>query len=426
MNELPHGWTVEPFNRVARYATGKTPSRANPAYWNTGDDQVAWVAISDMTEYGTVTATTETISSEAFRGVFRGQIVPAGTLLMSFKLTIGRVATLGIPACHNEAIISIYPREDVDKQYLGYYLSQIDYSDHQDRQVKGNTLNRSKIDRIPIVLPPLAEQRLISGVLDRCQAGISAERAAERTASELKRALMQQLFTRGLRGEPQRDTELGLMPEGWEAAELGKVCVLSTGTTPATKARHYYEGTIPFIRTADIVNNRIRKAVTHVSEQAVNDYSLKLFPAGTVLMAMYGQGKTRGQVSLLEIAATTTQNAAAIQPLDEVSGEYLWHYLLSCYDRLRGMGSLGHLSHLNLGYLRDFLFAKPPLGEQKEIAVVLDAVDRKVDLHRQKRGVFEELFDSLLHNLMTAEISVADLDLLALTAVRAEQAEATT
>lgn len=425
MTGLPKGWTIEPFERVARYDTGRTPARANAKYWDGKGDVVAWVAISDMEEFGTITSTAEAISELAFRDVFRERIVPAGTLLMSFKLTIGRIATLGIPACHNEAIISIYPRRGVNQRYLGYFLSQVDYSDHQDRQVKGHTLNQAKINRIPILLPPEHEQRTIADVLDRVQAGIHTERELEQTALALKHAAMRELFTRGLRDGSQKETDIGLVPESWSVLRLGQVCALSTGTTPATKDKHYYDGDIPFIKTADVINNRISAASTFVSQQAIDDYSLKIFPPGTVLMAMYGQGKTRGQVSLLEISAATTQNAAAIQPSSEIDSAFLWHYLMSCYERLRGMGSLGHVSHLNLGYLRDLLIVKPPLEEQRKIAAILDAIDRKIDLHKQKRAVLEDLFKSLLHKLMTGEISVSELDLSALPSASTQREEAT-
>ena len=225
---------------------------------------------------------------------------------------------------------------------------------------------------------------------------------------------MKDLFTRGLRGEAQKETEIGLVPESWASVQLGQVCALSTGTTPATKNKDYYEGDIPFIKTGDVTNNRITSANAFLSQQAVDDYSLRLFPPGTILMAMYGQGKTRGQVALLGIAATTTQNAGAIQPSSEMDSAFLWHYLRSCYERLRGMGSLGHVSHLNLGYLRDLLVVKPSLNEQREISVILDALDQKITLHQQKKSVLDELFRSLLNKLMTGELSVDELDLSAL------------
>jgi type I restriction enzyme S subunit len=78
------------------------------------------------------------------------------------------------------------------------------------------------------------------------------------------------------------------------------------------------------------------------------------------------------------------------------------------------MGSLGHLSHLNLGYLRDFRIPCPAVEEQREIVNMLDAIDRKIDLHRRKRAVLNDLFKMLLHKLMTGEICVADLNLSAL------------
>ena len=258
MNELPEGWTVEPFSQIASYTTGRTPARANPAYWAKGERLVPWVAISDMEQYGTIVETAESVSALAFENVFRKRIVPAGTLIMSFKLTIGRVATLGIPACHNEAIISIFPREGVDQRYLGYFLSQVDYTDHQDRQIKGNTLNQSKIDQIQVVLPSSSEQSRIADVLDKCRLGINTERAAEKTAEELKRACMHELFRRGLRGEPLKETEIGPVPESWEVVPLGSLGKIGNGSTPKKTVPAYWnDGTFPWLTSAKVYDREI-------------------------------------------------------------------------------------------------------------------------------------------------------------------------
>ena len=163
---IPEGWATKPFADVADFSAGRTPARATAEYWMGADDGVPWVSISDMTEFGVISHPKERITDAAFDQVFGGKVVPAGTLLMSFKLTIGRVATLGVDACHNEAIISIFPREGVDQRYLGYFLAQVDYEALQDRQVKGNTLNRDKINRIQVLLPPTKEQSHIADALD--------------------------------------------------------------------------------------------------------------------------------------------------------------------------------------------------------------------------------------------------------------------
>ena len=275
-------------------------------------------------------------------------------------------------------------------------------------------LNREDAYATEAWFPDEKNQQKVAAILDQITASIDLEMTALKNVSLIKNTTMKDLFTRGLRGEAQKETEIGLVPESWASVQLGQVCALSTGTTPATKNKDYYEGDIPFIKTGDVTNNRITSANAFLSQQAVDDYSLRLFPPGTILMAMYGQGKTRGQVALLGIAATTTQNAGAIQPSSEMDSAFLWHYLRSCYERLRGMGSLGHVSHLNLGYLRDLLVVKPSLNEQREISVILDALDQKITLHQQKKSVLDELFRSLLNKLMTGELSVDELDLSAL------------
>lgn len=272
-------------------------------------------------------------------------------------------------------------------------------------------LSQSKLRELPVAIPTLAEQRKIAAVLGLVQRAMEQQERLIALTTELKKTLLHQLFTHGLRGEPQKQTEIGLVPESWEVVRLGEFCALGTGTTPSTARPDYYNGDVPFVKTTHIVNNRIKKSETHVSKQAVNDCSLKLYSPGTVLMAMYGQGKTRCQVALLDISAATSQNAAAIQPSEEINSEFLWQYLMSRYQVLRNSGALGHISHLNLGYVRDFQIPKPPVVVQCEIAEILGTIDRRLMLIESKRYLFYDLFRTLLRQLMTAEIRVNDLDL---------------
>lgn len=265
-----------------------------------------------------------------------------------------------------------------------------------------------------ISIPSADEQHDIAFTLKLVDDALSLQDQQLKALESVKRTTMHALFTQGLNGERQKETAVGPVPESWDVVALGSTSSLSTGSTPSTKRREYYSGDVAFIRTAEIVNNRLTSAATHISREAVADYSLRVYPPGTVLMAMYGQGKTRGQVALLEISAATTQNAAAILPDDRMDAAFLWHYLLNNYDRLRGMGSLGHLSHLNLGYLRELCIGCPPVEEQRGIVAILDAIDNKIDLHRRKHSVFEDLLKTLLQKLMTGEIHVGDLNLSAL------------
>ena len=419
MSELPEGWVVEPFSQVARYAVGRTPARATATYWMGGENQVPWVAISDMENHGNITSTKESVSELAFQEVFRGRLVPVGTLLMSFKLTIGRVATLSIPACHNEAIISIYPRDGVDQRYLGYYLSQVDYADHQDRQLKGNTLNQAKIDRIPVHLPPSHEQRAVADVLDQCRAGINTERTAENAASELKRAAMNRLFTRGLRGEAQKETEIGLVPESWEVVTCDELAQGITVGVVVKPASYYVANGVPAFRSLNIKEDRIDSTSLVYFSAEDNDAALSKskLRVGDVLVVRTGYPGTSCVVPP-EFDGANCIDLVIIRPNGlRVTGEFLSRFLNSESGRSQALSNSHGLAqkHLNVGAVRKVRIPAPPsLDEQREIVAILDAIDRKIALHRQKRTVLEELFQSLLHKLMTGDIRISDLDLSAL------------
>lgn len=423
---IPDEWRVVRFAEIADYKAGRTPARANPEYWDGAGDDVPWVAISDMTEFGTVTATKEKISRAAFEHVFRSQAVRAGTLIMSFKLTIGRVATLGVDACHNEAIISIYPKPEVDQRYLGYFLAQVDYDALQDRQVKGNTLNQEKIDRIEVLLPPLDEQSSIANVLDLLRHSIDLQDRALATAEDLKRSAMRELFTRGLRGEPQKETEIGPVPESWDVEPIGAHFSVVSGGTPSRSNPAYWSGgTIPWVKTTEVDYCVITETEEHITPAGLESSAAKLLPKGTLLMAMYGQGITRGKVAILGIEAACNQACAAMSPLDDaVRTRFLYHFLTWRYEEIRSLAHGGQQQNLNLEIVRSLLAVVPPThAEQDDIVSILDAIDRKIDLHRKKRVVLEELFKALLHKLMTGEIRVDELDLSVLDRVESEAEE---
>lgn len=432
MKDLPDGWAVEPFSKVARYETGRTPARANPAYWEKDDNQVPWVAISDMDEYGRITATAESISSLAFRDVFRGRIVPAGTLLMSFKLTIGRVATLGLPACHNEAIISIYPRKGVDQRYLGYFLSQVDYADHQDRQIKGNTLNQSKIDQIQIALPPSDQQTRIADVLDHCRLAVNTERAAETKARELKRAAMRDLFSRGLRGEGQKESDIGLLPNSWFVERLdARAQVVSTRMSYAEleTARAATESAVRVlgIKVSDMNRTGNETVLASAALEKMLDAGQAKYrcaPPGTIVFPKRGAAIATNKKRLTSAWSVFDPNVIGVVPGDAIDPGFLFQWFQS-FD-LKTITEPGPTPQLNKKHLEPLLIPVPPdLAEQQDIAALFDALDRKIDLHRKRRAVLEELFQSLLHKLMTGEIAVSDLDLSALYPASTRPEEAT-
>ena len=144
---------------------GKTPPRGETKYWANG--KYPWVSISDMSDYGLVTTTKESVSEYA-KSLF-GEISPVGTLIMSFKLTVGRTSLLNTSAYHNEAIISIYPFVDKNYQarnFLFHILPIISNLGDTKDAIKGKTLNSKSLNNLLLPLPPLNEQGRIVAMIE--------------------------------------------------------------------------------------------------------------------------------------------------------------------------------------------------------------------------------------------------------------------
>ena len=163
--DLPESWSWCRLSSIVHYRIGKTPARGENAYWEPGT--IPWVSISDMQDYGVVDHTKESVSPKATE--LLGQISPRGTLLMSFKLTVGRTAILDIDAYHNEAIISIWPflYSFSLQTYLFYTLPVLANLGDSKDAIKGKTLNTSSINNLLIPLPPSEEQvRIVNRITE--------------------------------------------------------------------------------------------------------------------------------------------------------------------------------------------------------------------------------------------------------------------
>lgn len=164
--DVPENWKWVRLGNIVSLLIGKTPPRADPTRW--GKD-IPWISIADMKANSTINHTKEMISKESFNENFKSRLSPKGTLIMSFKLTIGRVSFLGMDAVHNEAIVSVFPIYDQNeflKKYLFKILPYVSQNGDYNNAIKGKTLNSKSLERLLVPLPPLAEQHRIVKKLD--------------------------------------------------------------------------------------------------------------------------------------------------------------------------------------------------------------------------------------------------------------------
>lgn len=169
-----------------------------------------------------------------------------------------------------------------------------------------------------------------------------------------------------------------MVPEGWNKKLLSDLAQVTSGGTPDTSNHEYWGGNIPWVTTAEIRNCIINDTQEKITALGLANSSAKLFPRGTILLAMYGQGKTRGQVARLGIEAATNQACAAILPKENVSGEYLYQNLLGRYEEIRNLSNDGSQKNLSGGLLKGISILRPPLPEQEKIARILGTWDRAI------------------------------------------------
>ena len=170
-----------------------------------------------------------------------------------------------------------------------------------------------------------------------------------------------------------------MIPEGWQRTTLGKVAKITSGGTPDRNRSEYWGGSIPWVTTGEIGNGSIMSTSEHITECGLKHSSAKLFPAGTLLMAMYGQGKTRGKIAQLKIKATTNQACAAILTKSTSDASFLFQNLTARYDEIRNLSNDGSQKNLSGGLLKALPILLPPLSEQRRVTGILSTWDRAIE-----------------------------------------------
>lgn len=331
--------------------------------------------------------------------------------------------------CTTELLV-LRAKPDVDPRFLACVVHAPGFVEHAMAGVTGAHHPRTSwIHIAQFELPKYAPeaQRTVAAILWRVHDLLVACEASTAKAQALKQVSMRELFTRGLRAESRVETDFGVLPESWRVEPVSAHhSVVSGGTPSRSNPAYWLGGTIPWVKTTEVNYCAIDQTEEHITQAGLDESAAKLLPAGTLLLAMYGQGVTRGRVAILGIDAACNQACAAIRSVDEsIEGQYLYHYLVSRYEAIRQLAHGGQQQNLNLDIVRTLPVAYPvDKTEQRDMVAILDAIDRKVVLQERKRAVLEDLFKALLSKLMAGEIALDDLDLSALDSATSSAEEA--
>lgn len=332
---------------------------------------------------------------------------------------IGRTAlwTGKIPGClyQNHVHRLRARRTDIDPLFVMYWMQAAFlhlrlYGGVGNRTTIPN-LSAARLKQLPLALPSTAEQKAIAAALAQIQAGVDTQHRLVERLKELKAATMTKLFREGLHGKGLKQTDIGAIPEDWTVVDLGRHCQVRSGGTPSRDIPGYWNGHIPWVKTGEIDYRPIRHTGEHITQAGLEDSSAKLFPKGTLLLAMYGQGITRGKVAFLETEAATNQATAALFPDERLDAGFLYAYCCFAYESIRNLAHGANQKNLSIDLIRRIRVPLPPeLEEQRSIYSVVSALDARCHAAERQALFYRHLFTSMLHLLMSGQLRLMQFE----------------
>lgn len=308
------------------------------------------------------------------------------------------------------SLVSIVLRpRNIDPAFIHYLLRSQPFQEEFYRYGKGIvadlwSTNYSEMKNILIPIPSIDEQNSIAAFLDHETAKIDRLIARQERLIELlkekRQAVISHAVTKGLNPDaPMKDSGvewLGEVPAHWGICALGYLGKIDTGATPDRSNPSYWGGDIPWLKTGEVNYKVITESEEHITEEGLVNSSTRLAEEGTLLMAMYGQGVTRGRVAILGIKATYNQACAAIRVGKRLINEYAYFYLMAAYDFIRETGNETSQMNLSSEIIGKIKIVIPPVNEQLAIVeylkerlpsfdVLADKVQRSIDLSKEHR-----------------------------------------
>lgn len=319
---------------------------------------------------------------------FRGFRVKLGQFIYS-RIDARNGAFGIIPAELDGAVVSKdFPVYEVDSaEIMPSILISICTSEHfvnQIRSMSNGATNRQRIkedvlEHMLIPLPPLGEQKRIAEILGGVANAIHTVEQQIEAANQLEKSLFNQF---------RRQYSALCSP-------IKNICKVQTGATPSRKNSAYYDGGIPWVKTGEVNGGKIEETEEYITEFAVQETNCRKFPIGTILVAMYGQGATRGKVGILNCTAATNQACAALIALACEDQEYIFAVLRNCYDELRNLGRGGTQPNLNLTLVKEFEIPWPEEFAREEFSQKWRELDNLRHLLHRKLSLLQELQKSL-------------------------------
>ena len=299
---------------------------------------------------------------------------------------------------HGMNLLCLRPiRDKCFPKYINYFFSSGQFK-NQLPKISNQSVNQAsfpagKLKKLKINLPPLETQKRIAKILD------DAAALRDKTAQLLKEydLLAQSIFL-DMFGDPISNNK------NLDKISLKEITNISSGSTPSRKNESNFNGHIPWVKTGEVNSNLILDTEEKITEEGLKSSSCKIYKKGSLIIAMYGQGKTRGRVSVLGVPATTNQACAVLSPSEKMNFTYLYEHIKMVYKDLRSLGRGGGQPNLNAALIKNYKVLNPPAELQNQFAEKIALIEQQKALAKQELQESEDLFNCLLQKAFKGEL----------------------
>ena len=364
---------------------GKTPSRSSKVYWNKKDYK--WISIADLTKTGKyISETKEYISEQAVKEC-KIKIIPANTVVMSFKLSIGKTAITAEDMYSNEAVMAFHDKHVIDflPEYIFYMFKYKNWYEGSNKAVMGKTLNKATLSEIEIDVCPVEKQRIIVNNLDKIMSVLESRENELILLDDLIKARFVEMF-----GDPRSN------PFGFEKKMLKDTCKVITGNTPSRAIAEYYGDYIEWIKTDNIVSGILNptQAIESLSEKGMNVG--RTVEKDSILMAcIAGSIASIGRVCITDRTVAFNQQINAVVP-EQYNILFLYVLLQMSKDYLVEDINMALKGILSKSKLEEKEFIIPPMDLQEQFSDFVKQVDKSKVAVEKALEETQLLFDSLM------------------------------
>ena len=413
------GWQKGRLGELCSIEIGGTPSRSNPDLWDASKETSnLWVSIRDLNRT-VITDTAEHISDSGVKHS-NVKLQNSGTVLLSFKLSIGRVAFAGLPLYTNEAIAGLNSNK-IDLNYLFHGLHHWDLLQGVDQAIKGATLNKEKLKKITFEYPKsTTEQTKIAEILSTVDQAIEQTEALIAKQQRIKTGLMQDLLTRGidehgnLRSEQThefKDSPLGRIPVDWDVMKLSEATSKLITYGIVQPGGNVPDG-VPFVQTKDLTRGQLEsRLMNRTSHDIHSAYERSAIHTGDIVIGIRASVGFVAQVPKELNGTNISRGVARLSSSKRLLGRYLFWIVQAAHIqntiKMEIKGST--YPEITLPALRNILIQVPNPDEQNKIAKSLDLSANQIRQIEFRLTKLRSLKTALMQDLLTGRKRVTTL-----------------